>query len=59
MTYCEDCGCRVYNGACTNCHEEVYIAEQHYEQGTYEQCGDWFKEKVEQQLKEIAIKNKP
>jgi len=31
MTYCEDCGCKVFSGACVNCHEEVYIAEQYYE----------------------------
>lgn len=33
MTYCSDCGCKVYNGACTNCHEEIYIAEQYRENG--------------------------
>ena len=35
MSYksCEDCGCRVYGGFCTNCHEEVFIAEQYYEDG--------------------------
>ena len=27
--YCDDCGCRVYNGACTNCDEVIYIAEQY------------------------------
>ncbi len=26
---CEDCGCRVYNGHCTNCHEETFIADQY------------------------------
>lgn len=25
---CENCGCKVYNGHCVNCHEETYIAEQ-------------------------------
>lgn len=29
--YCEDCGCKVYNGICTNCHEELYIEDQYYE----------------------------
>ena len=28
MEYCEDCGCKMFNGACTNCHEEIYIEEQ-------------------------------
>jgi len=31
--YCENCGCRVYHGACTNCDEEVFIADQYSEQG--------------------------
>jgi len=31
MSHCEDCGCKVYDGACTNCHEEIYIAEQYHE----------------------------
>lgn len=26
--YCADCGCRTYNGACTNCHEEIFIQQQ-------------------------------
>lgn len=30
--YCENCGCKVYNGACVNCHEENYILDQYYEQ---------------------------
>ena len=29
--YCEDCGCKVYNGRCTNCHEELYILDQYDE----------------------------
>ena len=33
MNYCPDCGCKMYNGVCTNCHEEMYIAEQYYELG--------------------------
>lgn len=32
-TYCEDCGCKVYSGRCTNCHEELYILDQYIEQG--------------------------
>lgn len=31
--YCEDCGCKVYNGRCVNCHEELYIMDQYIEQG--------------------------
>lgn len=31
-TTCEDCGTRVYNGRCDNCHEELAIFE---DQGEY------------------------
>ena len=30
-TYCDDCGCKVYSGRCTNCHEELYILDQYRE----------------------------
>lgn len=55
--YCDDCGCRVYNGHCTNCHEDVYIAEQHYEQRTFDECSNEFKEKVFEQI-DKSQKNK-
>ena len=29
--YCEDCGCKVYEGRCINCHEELYIEDQYIE----------------------------
>jgi hypothetical protein len=32
-SYCENCGCAEYNGACVNCHEEIYIEDQYYENG--------------------------
>lgn len=34
MTYqtCEDCGCKMYGGFCSNCNEEVFIADQYREQ---------------------------
>lgn len=28
MSYCENCGCKVYGGHCVNCHEETFIFEQ-------------------------------
>ncbi len=31
MMTCENCGCRVYNGNCINCHEVVYIRDQYLE----------------------------
>ena len=31
MNICPDCGCKMYNGVCTNCHEEMYIEDQYIE----------------------------
>jgi len=31
MSYCEDCGCKLNNGICSNCQEELYIIENQYE----------------------------
>jgi hypothetical protein len=61
--YCEDCGCKVYNGHCTNCHEETYIAEQNANMENTEDMiafSPAFIEKVEQQKEEAKeiIKNK-
>lgn len=25
--YCDECGCRIYGGICSNCCEELYIIE--------------------------------
>lgn len=49
MNYCEDCGCKVFNGHCVNCHEEVYISEQYFELGTWGNCSEEFKAKVAEQ----------
>ena len=34
MKNCENCGSKMYNGACTWCHEEIYIMDQYHEMGT-------------------------
>lgn len=31
MARCENCGCGMSGGFCSNCHEEVFIAEQYSE----------------------------
>ncbi|HMR18067.1 MAG TPA: hypothetical protein PKA53_02100 [Sphingobacterium sp.] len=55
--YCGDCGCKVYSGRCTNCHEELYILDQYYEQGMELPDEDTdFMKKVRQ--KEIEIQNR-
>lgn len=28
MSYCSDCGCKMYNGICTNCHEDLIIFDE-------------------------------
>jgi hypothetical protein len=43
---CSDCGCKMYNGFCTNCNEEVFIAEQ------YRDLGDPIPEMIQQKEKE-------
>ncbi len=52
MTYCEDCGCKVYNGHCVNCHEETYIAEQNYSNEEPIAFSSEFKETLELQKQE-------
>lgn len=31
MTYCENCGCKVYKNGCVNCNEIEYIEDQYNE----------------------------
>ncbi len=33
MAKCSDCGCSMSGGFCTNCDEEVFIADQYHELG--------------------------
>ena len=33
MSRCEDCGCGMSGGFCSNCHEEVFIVKQYADQG--------------------------
>lgn len=57
MSYCSDCGCKVYNGACTNCHEAVYIEQQYYDLGM--DTSEWsneFKKEVADAHKDINSK---
>lgn len=30
---CPDCGCRMYEGYCTSCNEEIFIEEQYLMDG--------------------------
>jgi hypothetical protein len=46
---CPDCGCRVYNGLCTNCDEESYIFEQGSKNEEHVDFDDEFMGKVYEQ----------
>ena len=50
--YCNDCGCKMSGGICSNCHEELYILEY---QGEYIDfpLSDEFIEKAQEQEKKI------
>lgn len=52
MKTCEDCGCKVYNGHCVNCHEETYIAEQSWQNDEPTAFSEDFRYKLKQQAKE-------
>lgn len=57
MSHCEDCGCKVYNGACTNCHEAVYIEQQYYDLDMdINECSDSFKNEIAEAHRDINRK---
>ena len=57
MNYCEDCGSKVYDGRCTNCHEELYILDQYIELDmTPPDESTEFMKKVKEQNKQIKQK---
>ena len=60
MSYCDDCGCKTYNGACTNCHEEIYILEQYDDLDMeYPKQDSMFMTKIREHEKAIAKNRKP
>jgi hypothetical protein len=52
MDFCPNCGCKRFEGACVNCHEETYIFQQHLEDPCCE-LSDEFMDKVRRQKREI------
>lgn len=50
ISYCEDCGCKVFSSRCTNCHEELYILDQYCElnMGLPNEESDFMKRVTEQ-----------
>lgn len=59
---CPNCGCKMYNGHCVNCHEETYIFEQYQEiddDEFDEALSDEFVNKIIEQEREAKeIRNK-
>jgi hypothetical protein len=50
MSYCEDCGTKLSNGLCPNCHEEAVILERFSdEHNTY--SNDFLNKAAEQEYK--------
>ena len=49
---CVNCGCKVYNGHCVNCHEETYIAEQSWQNDELTSFSQEFRDKLKVQAKE-------
>ena len=49
---CVNCGCKVYNGHCVNCHEETYIAEQSWQNDEPTSFSQEFQNKLKEQAKE-------
>lgn len=52
MKTCSNCGCKVYNGHCVNCHEEIYIMEQNSKNDEPIGFSNEFWNKVKKQEKE-------
>ena len=53
MSTCPDCGCKVYNGRCVNCDEELFIIDQYEELGMPlpDEDTDFMKKARESELK--------
>lgn len=52
MAYCNDCGCRMSEGICSNCHEELWIVE--YQGEFLPKMSEEFAEKAESQRRSIS-----
>lgn len=50
MKTCENCGTRLSEGICPNCHEELYIYQTQYEE-LPETLSEKFAEKVNEQAR--------
>lgn len=57
MAHCENCGTKMSNGYCTNCHEEAYIMDFESEYMDRQPC-DEFQALADKQRKEIREMNR-
>jgi len=55
MSKCEDCGCTLRNGICTNCQEELYINDYQMPEFPCKVSEEW-NETVDRQRKELNRK---
>ena len=64
MAKCEDCGCTMDGGFCTNCHEEIFIQEQYSDLGEevpvsiVNKATEHINNTKKRRVKEIKLKNK-
>lgn len=52
--YCEDCGCILEKGVCSNCHEELFIIENQWEHIDFPLSKEFLDKAKEQ---DVAVKN--
>jgi hypothetical protein len=52
MMHCEDCGTKIYNGICPNCHKETYIEREFAKEMNFKRS-DWWVKKLEEQKQPI------
>lgn len=51
MSRCENCGCGMSSGLCSNCDEEAYIMENQSEWAPEEGYSEGFADKAREQFK--------
>lgn len=54
MSYCDDCGCRMSGGICSNCDEELYILTHQAEDLDDVRLSDEFLSKAKEQAQRRA-----
>lgn len=57
MKTCEDCGCRLSSGICSNCDEELYIEEYQGEFIDFPLSPEW-REKVSEQVERVQVRRR-